>query len=148
MSTVIQIGPVVIAEWATIIDIVVTALDRAGFETVVDKASTSTVNRAEIEVEDSEIMPAAAGTQEKLVVDRDGVRATFSRDPHGVLKLCVEGARLSKPQLHALAEELMGRVTQQYAYHRIMSELKERNMTVVDEEVTADQSVKIRVRNF
>ena len=42
----------------------------------------------------------------------------------------------------------MGRVTQQYAYHRIMSELKERNMTVVGEELSADQSVKIRVRNF
>ena len=29
-----------------------------------------------------------------------------------------------------------------------MTELKERNMTVVDEEISADQSVKIRVRNF
>ena len=42
----------------------------------------------------------------------------------------------------------MGRVTQQYAYHRIMSELKEGNMTVVDEEMTAEHSVKIRIRNF
>jgi Protein of unknown function (DUF1257) len=148
VSTVIQIGPVVVVEWATIVGDIVAALDRLGFETVDDDVDASAVNRAEIEIENSEILPSAAGTQEKLVVDRDGVRATFSRDARGALKLCLEGAHLSKAQLHALGEELMGRVTQQYAYHRIMSELKERNMTVVDEELSADQSVKIRVRNF
>lgn len=149
MSTVIQIGPVVIADWSTIVGVVVAALDRLGFETVdSDVDAAAKVNRAEMEVENSEILAGAAGTEQKLVVDRDGVRATFSRDARGALKLCLEGAHLSKAQLHALGEELMGRVTQQYAYHRIMTELKERNMTVVDEELTADQSVKIRVRNF
>jgi hypothetical protein len=148
VSTVIRIGPVVVVEWVTIVGDIVAALDRLGFETVDDDVDASAVNRAEIEIEDSEILPSAAGTEEKLVVDRDGVRATFSRDARGALKLCLEGAHLSKAQLHALGEELMGRVTQQYAYHRIMSELKERNMTVVDEELSADQSVKIRVRNF
>ena len=34
------------------------------------------------------------------------------------------------------------------AYHRIVSELRDRNLTIVDEELQADQSVKIRVRNF
>ena len=103
------------------------ALDRLGFETVAEEAdATAKVNRAEIEVENSEILAGAAGTQEKLVVERDGVRAEFSRDARGALKLCLEGAHLSKAQLHALGEELMGRVTQQYAYHRIMTELKER----------------------
>jgi hypothetical protein len=147
MSTVIQIGPVVIVEWATLTQIVSTALDRLGFETTVTEETVSRVNRAEIEVENSEILPSA-GVEQKLVVERDGVRAEFSRDARGALKLCLEGARLSKAQLHALGEEMMGRVTQQYAYHRIMTELKERNMTVVGEELSADQSVKIRVRNF
>jgi hypothetical protein len=39
-------------------------------------------------------------------------------------------------------------VTQQYAYHRIVTELKQRNMTIVDEHVSEDQTVKIRVRNW
>jgi hypothetical protein len=42
---------------------------------------------------------------------------------------------------------LIGRVTQQYAYHRIVTELKERNMVVLQEEVAEDKSVRIRVRN-
>ena len=42
----------------------------------------------------------------------------------------------------------MGRVTQQYVYNRVVNELNDRQMTIVGEEVTEDQSVKIRVRNF
>ena len=58
------------------------------------------------------------------MIERDGVRATFSRDDRGALKLCMEGPHLSKAELLAIGEDLMGSVTQQYAYHRIMSELK------------------------
>ena len=36
----------------------------------------------------------------------------------------MEGKGLSKAELRALGEELMGRVTQQYVYHRIVTELK------------------------
>jgi hypothetical protein len=49
--------------------------------------------------------------------------------------------------LRRLGEELIGRVTQQYAYHRVISELKERQMDIVGERVGEDQSIKIRVRN-
>jgi hypothetical protein len=60
----------------------------------------------------------------------------------------MEGDRVSKTQLRAIGEDLLGRVTQQYAYHRIVSELKNRGLTIVDEEMTETESVKIRVRNW
>ena len=104
--------------------------------------------RAEIELPNSDILPAAPGSSESLVIERDGVRATFSRDARGALKLCLEGPHLSKAELLALGEDLIGSVTQQYAYHQIMSQLQERRMTIVGEEVSPDKSVKIRVRNF
>ena len=64
------------------------------------------------------------------------------------LKVCMEGKGQSKAELRKLGQELVGRVTQQYAYHRIVTELKQKNMAIVDEQVTADQTVKIRVRNW
>ena len=82
-----------------------------------------------------------------MVVERDGIRAVFSRDARGALKLCLEGRGHSKAELKRLGEELIGRVTQQYAYHRVVSELKERQMTIVDERVGEDQAIQIRVRN-
>ena len=47
-----------------------------------------------------------------------------------------------------MGEELLGRVTQQFVYHRIVNELKDRNMAIVSEEVSEDRTVKIRVRNY
>ena len=76
-----------------------------------------------------------------MVVERDGIRAVFSRDARGALKLCLEGHGLSKAELQRLGEELIGRVTQQYAYHRVVSELKERQMDIVEERVGEDQAI-------
>src|SRR5262249_22939167 len=106
-----------------------------------------TKNRAEIALEESEILAGTAGSGEEMVVERDGIRAVFSRDARGALRLCLEGHGLSKTELRRLGEELVGRVTQQYAYHRVVSELRERQMNIVDERVGADQSITIRVRH-
>jgi hypothetical protein len=153
MSTVMVITPILIANWPAITAAVAAAVGAMGFASIQEgQVSTgmrgTTANREEIEVEDSEILEAAAGTAEEIVVERDGVRAAFSRDARGALRVCMEGGGLSKAQLRKLGDELIGRVTQQYAYHRIVTELKQRNMTIVDEQVTADQTVKIRVRNW
>jgi hypothetical protein len=99
-----------------------------------------------VEVEESAVAEAAG--DEQIVVERaDGVRATLTRDARGRLKVCVEGEHLSKAELHAIGEELVGRITQQYVYHKLMTELQDRNVAVVDQEVTADQTIKIRIRN-
>ena len=158
MSSVIVLTPLVIAGWPVITAAVTAAIGSMGFTVVSNaargtidaKKSTAPKNRAEIDVEDSEILAettSAAGTNE-IVVERDGVRAVFSRDARGALKLCMEGEHLSKAELRRIGEELIGRVTQQYVYHRIVTELQQRNMTIVDEEVAADRTVKIRVRNL
>lgn len=153
MSTVLVVTPIVIAHWPAIAAAVSAAMATAGFTVMQQEASLSlshdsSLTREEIEVDDSEVLDDAVGTDQKIVVERDGVRATFSRDPRGGLRLCMEGRHLSKSQLRKLGEELLGRVTQQYAYHRIVTELKNRNMTIVDEQMTENQSVKIRVRNW
>jgi hypothetical protein len=152
MSTVIVVVPIIIANWPVITAAVTAAIGTMGFSIVRGAAEgaytgVSSVTRTEIEVEDAEILPDAASTAEELVVERDGVRAVFSRDARGALKVCMEGAGVSKAELKRIGEELIGRVTQQYVYHRVITELKQKNMAVVDEEVAADRTVKIRVRN-
>ncbi len=153
MRSVIVLAPLIIGGWPVITAAVTAAIGTMGFSLATAGANDQRVrsaNRAEIEIEieESEILPSQAGTEQSLVVQRDGIRATFSRDARGALKLCLEGQGVSKAELQRVGEELLGRVTQQYAYHRIVSELKDRNMTIVDEELQADQSVKIRVRSF
>lgn len=158
MSSVIVLTPIIISSWPAISAAVAAAVGAMGFTTIGSVALSSaggavtsresSLNRTEIDVADSEILAGVAGTEQTIVVERDGVRAVFSRDARGALKVCMEGHTHSKAQLKQIGEELIERVTQQYVYHRIVTELKERNMTIVEEDVEADRTVRIRVRNF
>ncbi|MGH7169249.1 MAG: hypothetical protein ACRELG_03095 [Gemmataceae bacterium] len=152
MSAVVVVTPLVIASWPVITAAISAAIGTLGFSIVQSgepaQTTTRTRARAEIDVEDSEILADTGGLQEELVVERDGLRAVFSRDERGALKLCMEGEGFSKAQLREIGEELIGRVTQQFVYHRVMTELKERHMNVVGEEMTEDRTIKIRVRNL
>ena len=152
MSTVLVITPLIIANWSVISAAVLGAVGTLGFTAVAealhDDLHETRPTRTEIDIEDSEILEAAAGTDQQIVVERDGVRAVFSRDARGALRLCMEGNGHSKSQLQQIGEELIGRVTQQYVYHRVVTELQEKNKVIVSEEVSADRTVKIRVRNW
>jgi hypothetical protein len=152
MSTVLVITPLVIAAWPTLTAAVSAAVGTLGFS-VTQKAVPQVrqiqvaTNRTEIEVDNTEILEGAEALGESLTVEREGLRAVFSRDARGALKLCLEGSHMTKDQLRELGEALVGRVTQQYVYHRVISELKEREMAIVEERVADDQSIKIRVRH-
>jgi hypothetical protein len=155
MSSVVVVTPLIIAGWPVITAAVTAAIGSMGFTVatansapVAATTKTKTKTRAEIDVEDSEVLHEAASAGSEMVVEREGVRVIFSRDARGALKLCVEGEGHSKSELKRIGEELLGRVTQQYVYHRVVTELQERNMTIVDEQVGADRTVKIRVRNL
>jgi hypothetical protein len=153
MSSCIIVTPLIIAGWPVITAAVTAAVGSMGFSVlplspVNREAQQKSRNRAEIDVDDSEVLSETGSVGGELVVERDGIRATFTRDARGALKLCVEGEGHSKSELKKIGEDLIGRVTQQYAYHKIVTELQQRNMTIVDEEVAADRTVKIRVRNL
>jgi uncharacterized protein DUF1257 len=152
MSTVLVVTPLVIAAWPTLTAAISAAVGTLGFA-VTQKAAPQVrqiqdaVNRTEIEVDNTEILEGSEALGESLTVEREGLKAVFSRDARGALKLCLEGSHLTKDQLRELGETLIGRVTQQYVYHRLVSELKEREMAIVEERVAEDQTIKIRVRH-
>lgn len=152
MSTVVVLAPIIIANWPVITAAVGAAVGTMGFAMVrKEEAATSraaTKTREEIEVDNSEILASGTGAEEEIVVQREGVRAIFTRDARGALRVCMEGTGQSKAELRRLGQELIDRVTQQYVYHRVVTELKARNMTIVDEELTEDRTVKIRVRSW
>lgn len=153
MSTVIIVAPILIGSWPMISTAITAAIASMGYSIFRDAeleatTETSARNRAEINVEDSEILAETTGVEEEIVVQKDGITARFARDERGALKVCVEGEGYSKSQLKQIGEELIGSVTQQYVYHRVMTEMEDRNMTVVNEEVDADRTVRIRVKNW
>lgn len=171
MSTVLIVAPIVVANWGAIsaaVTAVAVTMGASAVSTGVAAGLSAASNvgksiadkrkldadmkrhshRAEIELENSEILGGSTGLDQEIVIQKDGYTARFSRDTRGALKVCVEGESFSKEELRQIGEDLVGRVTQQYAYHRIMTEMKDRNMTVVHEEMDADRTVRIRVKNW
>ena len=159
MSCVVVISPLVIAGWPIISAAVTGAVASMGFN-IIQSSSAATnphlelrnrtqgMTRVNIELEESEILQDSVA-DERITVDcGDGTRAIFSRDERGALKLCMEGEGVSKSELKRIGEEMINRVTQQFVYNRVVTELKQRNMTIVDEQVSAERTVKIRVRNL
>jgi hypothetical protein len=152
MSSILVVTPLVVASWPLLSAAITAAVGTMGFAAAQNQGPRvrqmiDPKTRAEIELEDSEILAGTAGSGEQMVVERDGIRAIFSRDARGALKLCIEGSGQSKAELKRIGEALVGRVTQQYAYHRLVSELKDRRMTILQERVGDDQAIHIRVRS-
>ena len=153
MSTVVVFAPVMAAAWPVITAAVTAAARTGGFTLSLrhkgrDSVAGATRSLTEVEVEAGDILEQTAADGQVIVLERDGVRAEFRRDGRGKLKVCVQGRGPSKAELRRLGEELIGVVTQQYAYHRIVTEMKNRNMVIVDEEIAADRTVRIRVRSL
>ncbi|MGL4461195.1 MAG: DUF1257 domain-containing protein [Planctomycetia bacterium] len=147
MSGVLVVTPLVIANWPLIVQAVAGVVGVMGLSVLPEteiqiRAAEKARNRAELELDESEIQGTGV---EELVLEKDGCTIRVTRDMTGQLKLCVEGP-LPKVELHALGEKIMGAITQQYVYHRIMSELEERGVSVLSEEMTEDHTVKLRVQ--
>lgn len=104
--------------------------------------------RVQLEIENSEVVTSQLGRDQRIVVAKEGVTITFSRDARGKASLCVSGEGHSKEQLRALGEELSQAVVQQYVYQKLMNELQARGFNVIEEETSADRSIRLKVRHW
>ncbi|MEO7298938.1 MAG: hypothetical protein ABI042_10235 [Verrucomicrobiota bacterium] len=155
MSCVCILTPVVIAAWPAFSAAVVAAATSLGYVAVEEvmqereyEAVLEKPKRINLEIEQSELVTGQLGRDKKITVTRDGIIVTFSRDARGKASLCVEGEGYSDTALRAAGEELSGRVVQQYVHQRLMDEMQKRQFCLVEEEVTADNSIRMKVRRW
>ena len=75
----------------------------------------------------------------------DGIAVEFCIDENGRSFVRAFGQK-SEEELRELGETMAGRIMQQYAFHRVVAEMRERNMNIVEEEVEEDGTVRLLVR--
>lgn len=151
MSAVIVLTPVVAAAWPMIASAVVAAAAASGYK-IVKGAEEEPVHKAvrervEIEHENAQVVEDALSRDDRIVVEREGIRVTFSRDARGRFQTCVEG-ELPKDELRKVGEELSGRVIQQYMYRRLAAELNQNGFNVLAEDKGPDGSIRLQVRRY
>jgi hypothetical protein len=155
MSAVCILAPIVIAAWPAFSAAVVAAATSLGYQVVSEanaQASSATAqnksNLVRLEIERSEVVTSQLGRDQRIAVTRNGVTVTFSRDARGKASLCVTGTGQDKEELRALGEELSQCVVQQYVYRKLMDEMRARGFNVVEEEVSEDRSIRLKVRHW
>ena len=148
--------PVVIAAWPAFSAAVVAAAGTLGYQIASESASAGksaaaaprNIGNVQLEIENSEVVTSQLGRDQRIIVSKDGVTITFSRDARGKASLCVAGEGHSKEELRALGEELSQAVVQQYVYQKLMNEMQARGFNVVEEETNADRSIRLKVRHW
>lgn len=155
MSAVCILTPVVIAAWPAFSAAVVAAATSLGYQVAAAAANAGPVeleeerpSRVQLELEQSELVTDQLARDQRITVTRDGVSITFSRDARGKAALCVSGEGHTEDALRALGEELGKRVVQQYVYQKLMDEIRARQFVVVEEEVTENQAIRLKVRHW
>jgi hypothetical protein len=158
MSAVCILTPIVVAAWPAFSAVVAAAATSLGYSVVAEGVerinnavrgeTSSAQQRVQLEIPNSQLVTGQLERDQRISVTRSGVTVTFSRDARGHAEVCVTGAGQTDEALRAFGEELSQRVVQRYVYQRVMDELRAHQFTVVEEEVGADQSIRLKVRRW
>jgi hypothetical protein len=152
LSVVFIVAPAVVASWPVLCGAIAGAAGLLGYRAIKGGTETAAKGSAEksveIPLEGSQVVADAMKRDSRFSVQRDDVTATFTRDADGRCTVHVAGLNRSDEELAELGQELVDRVTQQYAYHKVVSELKSRGFTVTHEDVAADQTIRIHVSKY
>lgn len=154
MSAVIIMTPVVIAAWPVISAAVVSAVGAMGYSAVSgiineqNKLNVDVEKSVDIELDNSDVVGETMAREEELVFTKGEITLKFRRDIRGKLQICVTGQNRPDSELQRIGEEIAQKVTQQYIYNRVISELKEGDFSIIDQEVAEDETIKIQVRNW
>jgi len=153
LSVVFVVAPAVVAGWPLLCGAVAAAAASLGYKALTKNETVEfelddVENWVDIPIEDSQLLADAMARESSFVIKKDDVTATFSRAADGRCMVHLSGENKSEAELSEIGRELIGRVTQQYAYNKVMGELRAQGFSVTSEEVAADQTIRIHVSKF
>ncbi|HAL44321.1 MAG: hypothetical protein A2Y12_15985 [Planctomycetes bacterium GWF2_42_9] len=156
MSAIVILTPVIIGSWPVITAAITGAAAAMGM--TVSEAVRESVNEknkekveaktVEVELEHSEVVAKNLSADKEMVVTKGDIELRIKRDQKGRCTICAKGIGHSEVELKAIAKEFGEKLTQVYIYNKVMTELKNKNFQVVNEEVNDDQSIRINVRRW
>ncbi|MHC4325235.1 MAG: DUF1257 domain-containing protein [Planctomycetota bacterium] len=154
MSAILVLTPIVIGSWPAITAAAAGAAAAMGLivkESVkeIAKESQSTVEEnVEFELSDSKVLAESMATDQEIVLTKGSINLRVRRDERGRCSVCARGVGHSETELKQIAEEFAKKLTQCFVYDKVVSELKNKEFQMVNEEVMEDESIRIHVRRW
>jgi hypothetical protein len=159
MSAICILVPAVIAGWPVISAAAAgaaAALGLAVASEVGERTTTRTSSRVtakvagamsvEIELDNSEVLAESVATDQQIVLMKGDIRIRVYRDERGMVRVSAEGLAHTRQELQDLCQQVVDKMTQIFVYNKVMTELKQKGFTVVEDQVSDDESVRISVR--
>jgi hypothetical protein len=140
--------PAAAAAWPAIAAAAGAAAGALGFAAGRTAQEIEQTAEVELPMENAEAAAAELSVAEETVFVKDDVQVIFYRDVQGKagVRVCGQGHR--DDELRAIGEQMANAIAQQYAYHRLKTELLKRNFNIAAEEVEEDGTVRLQVRTF
>lgn len=159
MSVIFVVVPAVVVGWPILCGAVAAAAATLGYKALKTGQEIELGNNMKLDIErlpkgvtipleDSQVIGETMARESQFTIDRGDIAATFSRGADGRVCVHVAGENKTESELETLGQELVGRVTQQYAYNKVVTELKQQGFTVTSEEVANDQTIRIHVSKY
>jgi len=140
--------PVAPAMWPVLASAATAAASAMGYAGVTSQVDEEIGTEVELPVDHSDEVSADLAMGEELVFQKGDIQVVFSRSVDNKISVRVCGGDMNEEELKAIGQQISQRVVQQYAYHRLMTELKNKNFNLVSEDVEEDGTVRLHVRRF
>jgi ABC-type transporter MlaC component len=158
MSTIIILSPIlypaIIGGWPVITAAVTAAAVGLGLNVKekvheLNKVEVAGAVEVEVDVHNSEVLTDSVVSGKELVLtSKEGIVLRVTRNERGQCKVCAYGKGFSKAELKVYAEEFTQKIVQCYSYNRTLTELKNKEFQMIDEEVLEDGSIRLHVRRW
>lgn len=155
MSVVFLVVPTVAVSWPLLCGAAAAAGAALGYKALksLDDAveasdGGATSSAVEMKLDGSSILAESLEATGSFVLSCNEITATFSRGADGACSVHVEGTGKTEEELRLAGQRLINKITQQYAYNKVVTDLKAQGFTVNHEEVDAQDAVHIRVSRY
>lgn len=155
MSCICIVVPAVICAWPVLCGAAAAAAAKLGYEVSGSERRLKEVPEAaelrravDLEIQNSELAGEGVVPSEGFQVRRGSVALKFTVVEGGRFKVCVEGADKSDEELKEIGQAFLHQMVQQFAYSKVMRELRSQGFNIVEEEVDEDNRIRIKARRI
>jgi hypothetical protein len=151
--------PAAMSAWPTVVAAAAAAASALGFYSAQTVLEGQAHTQAKVEAKaavtevDLALSHGEAVTQD-LVSGREvhfhneGVDIVFCRNLRGRAGVRVRGSGKTREELEAIGQAFCGKLAQNYAYHRVVTKLRQQNFHIEDEAVEDNGTVHIQARIY
>jgi len=152
MSMIVILAPLIASAWPSLASAILGSVSVMGYSVIDPKTLKRTDNKAmtckEIDVKNSNVISEFIKDKQTITVKKNNILVSFQKGADNRCKITVMGEGKTDAELETIGQEMAKVITQKYVYNKIMSELQQREFSIVEEKVEEDNTIRINARRY